>query len=198
MAQMMSADPNWLAGSHSRKQTAAAIWVGSMGLLVLGLQPILLGAMFTQGLVDFDGLALIATLEIIAIAIGSVLGGALGTKGGLRWKSITLLLVLAALNLAMAYADGLGSLIGLRMAAGLCEGGLVMIAIELIARARHAERLGGLFVTTQTLAQSALALALALWVVPRWGAAGGFAAMGVVCILSVAVALQLADGYADM
>ena len=43
------------------------------GLLVLGLQPILLGALLSDFRVTFDELALLATLEILAIGLGSVI-----------------------------------------------------------------------------------------------------------------------------
>lgn len=189
---------DWLSGTYGRSEVAAAIWVGSMGLLVLGLQPILLGAMFTERRIDLDGLALVATIEIIAIAIGSVLAGFLGTKSGLRVKAAAFLLGVAFCNFAMAYAPGLGQIVGLRAVAGLFEGGLVMIAIELIARARQAEKLGGYFVTTQTLAQSGLALLLAFWVIPTWGSSGGFAVMGFACLLSILIATRIAPGYAPL
>ncbi|RVD12833.1 MFS transporter, partial [Mesorhizobium sp. M4B.F.Ca.ET.017.02.2.1] len=82
--------------------------------------------------------------------------------------------------------------------AGLAEGGLVAVATELIARSRRAERIGGYFVTVQTLAQCALALTLALYVVPVAGASGGFLALGVVCLASLAVAWIVPDDYADL
>ncbi|TIX34291.1 MAG: MFS transporter, partial [Mesorhizobium sp.] len=68
----------------------------------------------------------------------------------------------------------------------------------LIARSRRAERIGGYFVTVQTLAQCALALTLALYVVPIAGASGGFLALGVVCLASLAVAWIVPDAYADL
>jgi hypothetical protein len=65
------ADRDWLVGSFSRRQAIAALWMGSVGLLILGLQPILLGAMFAEGRVSLDELAAIATAENLTIAIGS-------------------------------------------------------------------------------------------------------------------------------
>jgi predicted MFS family arabinose efflux permease len=82
--------------------------------------------------------------------------------------------------------------------AGLSEGGLVAVATELIARSRRAERIGGYFVTLQTLAQCALALILALYAVPAAGSAGGFIALGIVCLLSLVVAWTVPDDYADL
>jgi DHA1 family inner membrane transport protein len=116
----------------------------------------------------------------------------------MRWKSAVLLVLLALANWATAYAVSPNSLIGARTVAGLAEGGLVAVATELIARSRRAERIGGYFVTIQTLAQCALALLLALYVIPAAGSAGGFIVLAVVCIASLAVAFIVPDNYADL
>src|SRR5207245_11431275 len=93
-------------------------------------------------------------------------------------------------------AGSCNALIGARTLAGRAAGGLVAVATELIARSRRAERIGGYFVTLQTLAQCALALLLALYAVPAAGSAGGFIALGVVCLLSLVVARTAADAVA--
>jgi DHA1 family inner membrane transport protein len=190
--------PAWLAGSFSSSEIPAALGLGSVGLLVLGLQPILLGAMFSEGKVDFDGLALIATCEIITIAIGSTLGGVFGIGSGVRAKATILLLALVGFNAASSLVSSLGAYIALRSLAGLVEGALVVFAIELVARSTHAQRLGGYFVIGQTLLQAALALILALWVLPAWGSAGGFAAMAVVAAASIAIVPMAPNGYAPL
>jgi DHA1 family inner membrane transport protein len=190
--------PAWLAGSFSSSEIPAALGMGSVGLLVLGLQPILLGAMFSEGKVDFDELALIATCEIIAIAIGSTLGGVFGIRSGVRAKATILLLALVGFNAASSLVSSLGAYIVLRSLAGLVEGALVVFAIELVARSTHAQRLGGYFVIGQTLLQAALALILALWVLPAWGSAGGFAAMAVVAAASIAIVPMAPNGYAPL
>ena len=64
---------DWLVGNPTGGQLASALWIGSVGLLILGLQPVLLGALYTEGHVSGDELALVATAEMIAIAIGSAI-----------------------------------------------------------------------------------------------------------------------------
>ena len=66
-------DSDWLVGRPSGVQVWAALWIGSVGLLILGLQPLLLGALLDERRVDLDQLGLIATAEIIAIGLGSAL-----------------------------------------------------------------------------------------------------------------------------
>lgn len=189
---------DWLVGNPTGAQLAAALWIGSVGLLILGLQPVLLGALYTEGHVTGDELALVATAEMIAIAIGSAVVAMLLSARNMRWKSAVLLVLLAAANWWTAYADTPQTLISARALAGLSEGGLVAVATELIARSRRAERIGGYFVTMQTLAQCALALLLALYVIPAAGSSGGFIVLAVVCVASLAVAFLVPGDYADL
>jgi len=193
-----SGDGDWLVGNPTGGQLASALWIGSVGLLILGLQPVLLGALYTEGHVSGDELALVATAEMIAIAIGSAIVAMLLSARNMRWKSAVLLLLLALANVWTAYAAGANALMAARALAGLAEGGLVAVATELIARSRRAERIGGFFVTMQTLAQCALALLLALYVIPAAGSAGGFLILAVVCVLSLIVAFVVPADYADL
>ncbi|MER9326975.1 MFS transporter [Mesorhizobium sp. M0488] len=189
---------DWLVGNPTGAQLASALWIGSVGLLILGLQPVLLGAFYTEGHVTGDELALVATAEMIAIAIGSAVVAMLLSARNMRWKSAVLLVLLAAANWWTAYADTPQMLISARVLAGLAEGGLVAVATELIARSRRAERIGGYFVTMQTLAQCALALLLALYVIPAAGSSGGFIVLAAVCVASLAVAFLVPGDYADL
>ncbi len=186
----------WVAGNPTRANMWAALWVGSVGLLSLGLQPILLGALLTEERVNFDQLALAATVEILAIGVGSILSAffLLGS-GAIRLKASIFLVLTAAFNFATAATDGPMAVIVTRALAGLAEGGLVAFAVELIARSRHPGRVGGYFVTLQTLAQACIAVFLALWIVSRWGAAGGFGTMAIVSIASLGAVLLLPERY---
>ncbi|MDX8492347.1 MFS transporter [Mesorhizobium sp. VK22B] len=189
---------DWLVGNPTGLQLASALWIGSVGLLILGLQPVLLGALYTEGHVTGDELALVATAEMIAIAIGSAIVAMLLPARNMRWKSAVLLILLALANVWSAHAASADMMIAARTVAGLAEGGLVAVATELIARSRRAERIGGYFVTMQTLAQCALALLLALYVIPAAGSAGGFIVLAVVCVASLAFAVTVPGDYADL
>ncbi|QND53888.1 MFS transporter [Phyllobacterium sp. 628] len=188
-------NPDWLVGNPTRIQQWAALWIGSAGLQILGLQPILLGALYSEKRVNFDELALIATAEFITIALGSVIAGMLISTRHLRAKSAVLLILLAALNYAVSYATTANELLLVRSVAGLVEGGTVAISVELIARSRHAERLGGFFISLQTLAQCLLAALLALWAVPLMGSNGGFHVLAGICVLSLAAAFFVPSEY---
>src|SRR5262249_38165656 len=85
-----------------------------------------------------------------------------------------------------------------RALAGVIEGSMVAVSIELIARSRHAERLSGFFLAMQALAQGLLALGLAWWVVPGRGANGGFLSLGIICLVPIGVALLVPTEYGEM
>jgi DHA1 family inner membrane transport protein len=194
---------DWLVGNPSAVQIVAALWIGSAGLLILGLQPVLLGALFNEHRIDLDQLALVATAEIIAIGVGSALAAMLFSTRHLRLKSTILLLALAALDYAMSLAGSPNAILIERALAGLVEGGMVAVSIELIARSRNAERMGGYFVALQTLAQCALAFGLGQWVIQSTqasatGANAGFLVLAVVCVASVVVAFLVPAEYDEI
>ena len=184
---------DWLVGNPSGIQTAAALWIGSVGLLILGLQPVLLGALFNEHRINLDELGLVATAEIIAIGIGSAVATMLFSTRHLRVKSAILLVALAALNVAMSFSETPNAILLVRTLAGVVEGGMVAVSIELIARSRHAERVGGIFVALQTLAQCVLVFGLGKWVIHTTdagatGANAGFLVLAAVSLASVVLA----------
>ena len=189
---------DWLVGTPSKAGAAAALWVGSAGLLILGLIPILYGALEAEKRVNLDELGLIATVETLLIGMGSAVAALLFSARNLRLKCAVLFIALAALDYAVGLAGSPNMLLIDRALAGLVEGAMVAVSIELIARSRHAERLGGLFLAMQALAQGLLALGLAWWVVPKTGANGGFLALAIVCLISIATAFLVPAEYEDM
>jgi hypothetical protein len=140
----------------------------------------------------------IATVETLLIGVGSAVAAMLFSVRNLRLKCTILLVALAVLDAAISVAGSSNLILIDRALAGLIEGAMVAVSIELIARSRHAERLGGFFLAMQALAQGLLALGLAWWVVPGMGANGGFFALGIVCLVSIGVALFVPTEYGDL
>jgi predicted MFS family arabinose efflux permease len=103
-------------------------------------------------------------------------------------------LALAALNLCGVRASG-DSVIGLRAAAGACEGVLLWIAVSMIARTVTPERWAGVFFTAQTLAQLLLAIALALVFAPLYGADGVCVCLAVLAAVGAVPALLCPTGF---
>ncbi len=189
---------DWLVGNPSGIGAAAAMWIGSAGVLILGVIPILYGALHAEGRINLAELGVIATVETLLIGVSSAVAAMLFSARNLRLKCTILLVALAALDSAVSVAGSSNMILIDRALAGLIEGAMVAVSIELIARSRHAERLGGFFLAMQALAQGLLALGLAWWVVPGMGANGGFLALGIVCLVSIGVAFLVPAEYGDM
>jgi DHA1 family inner membrane transport protein len=189
---------DWLVGNPSGAATAAALWIGSAGLLILGVIPILYGALNAESRINLTELGMTATVETLLIGVSSGVAAMLFSTRHLRLKCTILLVALAALDTAISLAGSSNLILIDRALAGLVEGAMVAVSIELIARSRHAERLGGFFLAMQALAQGLLALGLAWWVVPGMGANGGFLALGVVCLVSIGVAFLVPPEYGEM
>ncbi|MEO8926721.1 MAG: MFS transporter [Caulobacteraceae bacterium] len=178
-------------------QAGAAIGVGINSLLVIGVMPVLLGALADEHRLSAAGIGQAATIELLAMGVSTALAGMFVKPGRLKTIGVAASLALAAVDLATTWGDG-AALLGLRAAAGAMEGVLLWITVGMIARTVTPERWAGVFFTTQTLAQLALALALALWVMPRFGANGGFAALAAASLLGIAPALAAPSRYAPL
>ncbi|WP_267086697.1 MFS transporter [Xanthomonas sacchari] len=165
--------------------------IGAIALLILGVQPIVLGALVEQRLITLPGVGVVAMGEIIALGIGVALGDALLPVSWQRATAIVAALLAAALNLATVQAQGDAAFVALRAAAGLAEGLLVWVATVSIVRAATPDRVTAVFMVLQALAQIALAAALALWVLPAAGWQGGFVAMAATCLLVLPLAAAL-------
>jgi hypothetical protein len=57
----------------SRSQVVAALALGSVALLILGLQPLLLGELVAQQRISLGGVGLVAMGEIVALGVGVIL-----------------------------------------------------------------------------------------------------------------------------
>jgi hypothetical protein len=176
---------------------AATLGVGINALLVLGVQPALLGALVDEHRLAADGLGLTAAIELLAMALSTAAVGALLKPRHLRLIGLSASLLLAMLDLAATRLSG-PALMALRGGAGALEGVLLWIVVSMIARTQTPERWAGVFFTAQTLAQLLLALTLALFVMPAYGANGGFVALAAACLLGAAASLLGADRFAAL
>jgi hypothetical protein len=178
-------------------QLSLGLTVGSVALLMLGLQPLLLGALVEQGRLTVDQLGLAATAELLALGVTTGLSASLLPARRLR-------AINAAGCLALALANGLSMLtsgygfVASRALAGIAAGFLVWIAVTMITRARAPDRVAGIFLTVQTLAQAALAALLPLTAMIKWGVNGGLAALGLFALASIPASFLLQDRFSDL
>ncbi len=182
---MMSTRPN--ASIHAM-QVMAALAIGTIAVLMVGIQPIVLGELVDARRVSLEGVGLVAMAEIILLGLGVVLGDALLPIAQLRAVTLVAALAAAGLDLLTLQAQGDAALTAVRAAAGLAEGVLIWVATGVVVRTASPARVGGIFFVLQTLAQALLGAVLANAVIPRWGWAGSFVALGLLALLACALA----------
>lgn len=97
---------DWSGSPFTLSQMAASLLIGTVGVTIAGVQPILYGALYSAGRIDMAQIGHAATLELLALGIGVVLGGALMRGNRLRPVAVLAALLLAAANLATLSASG--------------------------------------------------------------------------------------------
>ncbi|MDH0863937.1 MFS transporter [Mitsuaria sp. GD03876] len=182
--------PTSTAGARGAQVLAIA--VGSVALLMLGLQPLLLGALLEAGHVTLEGVGLVAMGEIVALGLGVLIGDLWLPARSLRSITAIAALAAAALHVLTMRASGDLALGLVRAAAGVAEGVMVWSTTAVIVRSAAPERLAGLFFVVQTLTQAVLGLALAHLVIPVEGWPGAFALLAALCVVVAALAAGLA------
>jgi hypothetical protein len=174
--------------------TTAALAVGSVALLMLGLQPLLLGALADESRLTLDEIGYAATAELLALGATTGLLAAFMPPLRIRLINAAGGGALALANIASITSHGYG-MVAARAAAGTAGGILVWIAIAAITRAARPDRLSGIFLMAQTLAQAALAAILPITLMPRYGANGGLASLAFFGVLAMAASFILPDSF---
>lgn len=173
----------------------SSMLIGTASLMILGIQPVLLGALTQEGRISEAALGRLATVEVLALAIGSAIGARVLRKGKIAWKVAIGCALLALFNAAIYIAHDPVMLFGTRAVAGLLEGFILGAAIVVITHSRSPDRLNGLFLALQTIPQAFLAYALPVSILPRLGADGGFAILAGLAAVAVLAAFVLTERH---
>ncbi len=179
------------SGAEAARAPAVALAVGTIGLLMIGLQPILLGELVERQRITLEGVGIVAMGEIVTIGLGVILGDALLSLSRLRLITVLAAVVTAALDVATLFVSGDAGFSIVRAVAGLSEGVLMWVATCVIVRSTAPDRMASIFLVVQTLAQAAVAAALAMAVIPRAGWTGGFVALAALSLLPALLATRL-------
>jgi DHA1 family inner membrane transport protein len=174
----------------SPPQVAAALAIGTIGVLMVGVQPILLGELVDAKQVSLEGVGIVAMAEIVTLGLGVVLGDTLLPWSRLRLITIVAALLASSIDLLTLWVAGDGPMTAVRAAAGLAEGVLIWGTTGVVVRTANPARVAGIFFVAQTLAQAALGALLANAVIPRSGWQGGFATLGVLTLLPCLLAFR--------
>jgi DHA1 family inner membrane transport protein len=172
---------------------SATMVVGTAALLVLGVQPILLGGLIETGRLTEAGLGRVAMVEVFALAIGSAIGPFAMNAGAMRLKVAIAALLLAAVDFGLYAAHSTSYILGLRGVAGLLEGLLIGAAVAVVTHTRRPDRMNGLFLGITTAPQIAAAYLLPALVIPRFGLNAGFALLAASALAAACAAPFLVD-----
>lgn len=181
----------------SGMEAGVAIAFGVVSLLLAGSVPLLLGALADEGRLAVTAIGDTAMAEALSMGLATGLAGAFLKPVRLRLIGFLATLAVAALDLAMLKASGVGVL-AIRALAGVPEGLMLWITIGMIARTETPERWAGVFFSASTLTQFGLAAGLTTVVLPRFHAAGGFLVGAALIALCAPMALLARDRYAAL
>ncbi|WP_320533929.1 MFS transporter [Robbsia andropogonis] len=174
-------------------QLICSLLLGSIAVLIVGVQPILLGALVDAHRLMLDDVGVMAMGEIITLGIGATIGGVLPLRH-FRFIAILSAMLCAVADVATPLATSAMGLIGARALAGLAEGILLWTSTCIIVRTTAPSRIAGVFMVVQTLAQAGVAMLLANFALPRAGWAGGFYSLAILSTFAAFLALSQPAG----
>jgi hypothetical protein len=184
----------WIGPRPAGWRIAATVFVGTIGILIPGVQPIVLGALLTEQHISLSQLGHAASAELLCMGLAAALAAALLPPRRLRATGIAASLILALVNWLTPLAMG-ETVTALRAVTGAAGGVLIWVTACLIARSAAPERWAGIYLTVQTLAQFIFAATMASWIEPRWAALGDFALLAVAGFVSAGVSLALPTAF---
>ncbi len=178
-------------GGQPAVSVGCAMLIGTNALMILGVQPLLLGALTEEGRLSVAAIGRLAMVEVLALAVGSAVGSRIMIGDGIRNKTSLACAVLALANFGTYLAHSPIALFGLRAAAGCVEGLALGVTIVILTHTRHPGRVNGLFLGLQTIPQMIAAYFLPVMILPHWGANAGFGLLGAFALASIPGAFWL-------
>lgn len=196
-ARAADTDGGWIGRRPTAGQIAAFLAVGSVALLMAGVQPVVLGGLVDAGRLDVTQLGWSVTIEFLAIGLGVGLADAFLPPRHLKLVGFVAALILAGVNFAALGVSGLWILV-IRALAGLAEGGIVWLTTLMIVRSPTPGRWSGIFLVSQAMLQVACAAGIPILVSPLLGANAGFVTLGACAVLAAILALVLPANLAPL
>jgi hypothetical protein len=185
---------DWIGRHPTGWQTAAIVFVGTIGILIPGVQPIVLGSLLTEKHISLSQLGHAASAELLCMGLAAALAAALLPPRRLRAIGIAASLSLALGNWLTPLVVG-ETVTALRAVTGAAGGFLIWVTACMIARSAAPGRWAAVYLTIQTLAQFIFAAVMASWIEPRWAAQGNFALLAVAGLVCAAASLALPAAF---
>jgi hypothetical protein len=176
----------WIGPRPSAIQITTIVFVGTIGILIPGVQPIVLAALLADRHISLSQLGHAASVELLSMGLAAALAAAFLPARRLRTICILAGVVLAVGNYftPRAFGETVTLMRGITGAAG---GVLIWITSCMIARANAPDRWAGIYLTVQTLAQFIFAAIMTTAFEPSRAVAGDFGLLtiaGGVCIIA--------------
>jgi MFS transporter, DHA1 family, inner membrane transport protein len=183
------------ANFQSARTIALTLAIGSGGTLMLGVQPVLLEALVSQGRLSVTQVGWVATAEVLGMACGVLLGTR--TLGGRAARSIAVAagLCMALANLCNMFAGQANLILAIRSLSGLAEGVLVAIVVLSISYSTAPTRLNAAFLTVAAVPQLLFAYLIPAMLAPRVALDFGFVLLGGVGLLCALLAVCIRERF---
>jgi hypothetical protein len=140
---------------------AAALLIGTVGLVIAGVQPVFFGALLAADRLSAAQVGHVAAAELVSIGIGVVIAESFLERVSVWLSTLVALALVASLNLATVWTSGLGVLF-VRGLVGLSAGVLVWMTTGVIVRSARPTALSAAFLLTQAIVQFATSTGLAI------------------------------------
>ena len=187
----------WIGARPSATAITAMLLIGTMGMMICGVQPVLLGALLAERRLSAAELGWATTAEFLTLGVAILVVGAALKPQGLRLKVALAAIVTIAADVLVAGQAGTAVVVN-RGVTGLAEGVLVWCTVAMIARSSAPARWSGIFLTAQGLTQLLFAAAVPVLVTPTLGANGGFYVMAATGLLALLACPFIPNSLADL
>jgi hypothetical protein len=188
---------DWIGPRPTAGQIAGIVLVGTIGILIPGVQPIVLGALLTDRHITLLQLGHAASVELLGMGLAAALAAAFLPPRRLRAISISAGLALALGNFLTPLAMG-ESVTALRAMTGAAGGLLIWVTACMIARSSAPDRWAGIYLTVQTLAQFIVASFMTSWFDPGQATRGYFGVLAILGLVCVAATPALPAAFQDL
>ena len=185
----------WIGAQPSRSQLTATLLVGTVGMLICGVQPVLLGSLVLEHRLTSIALGWATTAEFLALALGVWVAGTFWSPTQIRGR-VAIAAVLAILADCLVLQEQGAAVLVNRTLAGLFEGILVWLTACMIARCPAPARMAAIFLTLQNVSQFAFAAILPATLMRHYGANGGFVALAATAALALAATPFVPNSFA--
>jgi hypothetical protein len=180
--------------AYTAVETGGAVALGVIALLIAGLMPLLLSALAEEHRLSASGIGLTAMLEALSTGLVTGVAGIVLKPKRLRLIAAVASALVVVANLATMGASGSGVML-VRTLTGIPEGIMLWIAIGLISRTQTPERWAAVLFTGMGFTQLVAATALSGWVLPRFGANGGYLFVAATMLLALPAALVIPHAF---